>query len=110
VLELLASYELRQAGQWHESCQTITTRSHAPLVGSDHKGHQGSTVNAEQWSAGQAALYSLDRLVPAVRLIDPDKVPKRTRAQQAWSVVQQFLGWLLTLFIVGWLGSLLVQP
>ncbi len=65
---------------------------------------------AEQWPAGQAALYSLDRLLPAFKLVDPGEFPKRTRAQQAWSTVQMLLGWMLTLFIVGWLGSLLVQP
>ncbi|MGH8929720.1 MAG: hypothetical protein ACRDZO_03540 [Egibacteraceae bacterium] len=67
-------------------------------------------VKRSEWSAGQAALYSLDRLVPAVKLVDPDEFPERTRAQQVWSTVQMLLGWLLTLFIVGWLGSLLVQP
>ncbi|MGH8908077.1 MAG: hypothetical protein ACRD0K_16575 [Egibacteraceae bacterium] len=67
-------------------------------------------VKAGEWSAGQAALYSLDRLLPAVRLIDPDEFPARTRAQQTWSTVQMLFGWLLTLFIVGWLGSLLAQP
>jgi hypothetical protein len=58
---------------------------------------------------GQAALYSLDRLLPAVKLGDPDTFPPRTRVQQMWSVVQMLLGWLLTLFIVGWLGSLLAR-
>jgi hypothetical protein len=67
-------------------------------------------ANAAQWSLGQAALYSLDRLLPAVKLVDPDEFPPRTRTQQTWSVTQILLGWLLTLFIVGWLGSLLVQP
>ncbi|MGH3755945.1 MAG: hypothetical protein ACRDRP_25345 [Pseudonocardiaceae bacterium] len=62
-----------------------------------------------EWSAGQAALYSLDRLLPAVRLVDPDEFPAPTRAQQIWLTLQMLLGWLLTLFIVGWLGSLLVQ-
>ncbi|MGH8929718.1 MAG: hypothetical protein ACRDZO_03530 [Egibacteraceae bacterium] len=66
-------------------------------------------VKRTEWSAAQAALYSLDRLVPAVKLVDPDEFPKLTRAQQVWSTVQMLLGWLLTLFIVGWLGSLLVQ-
>jgi hypothetical protein len=67
-------------------------------------------VKACEWSAGQAALYSLDRLLPAFKLIDPNEIPARTRAQQVWSTAQMLLGWLLTLFIVGWLGSLLVQP
>ncbi len=62
-----------------------------------------------KWSVGQAALFSLDRLVPAVSLADPDGFPKRTRAQQLWSTGQMLVGWLLTLFIIGWLGSLLVQ-
>ena len=39
-----------------------------------------------EWSVGQAALFSLDRLVPAVSLADPDGFPPRTRAQQLWSV------------------------
>ena len=60
------------------------------------------------WSAGLAALYSLDRLVPAVKLVSPDHIPDRTRPQHAWAVAEQLLGWLLTLFLVGWLGSLLV--
>ena len=60
------------------------------------------------WSAGLAALYSLDRLVPAVKLVPPDHLPPRTRPQHAWAVAEQLLGWLLTLFLVGWLGSLLV--
>jgi hypothetical protein len=80
------------------------------MAESDHKARQDPTGQASEWSAGQAALYSLDRLLPAFKLIDPDEFPARTRAQQAWSVIQMLLGWLLTLFIVGWLGSLLVQP
>jgi hypothetical protein len=67
-------------------------------------------VKAEGWSAGQAALYSLDRLLPAVKLASPDVFPARTRTQQVWSVAQMLLGWVLTLFIIGWLGSLLVHP
>ncbi len=66
-------------------------------------------VKAGEWSAGQAALYSLDRLLPAVNLVDPDEFPAPTRAQGHWLTVQTLLGWLLTLFIFGWLGSLLVQ-
>ena len=62
-----------------------------------------------KWSVGQAALFSLDRLVPAVSLADPDGFPPRTRAQQLWSTGQMLVGWLLTLFIIGWLGSLLIQ-
>ncbi|MGH3756038.1 MAG: hypothetical protein ACRDRP_25830, partial [Pseudonocardiaceae bacterium] len=66
-------------------------------------------VKAGEWSAGQAALYSLDRLLPAVNLVDPDEFPAPTRAQGHWLTFQTLLGWLLTLFIVGWLGSLLAQ-
>ncbi len=65
-------------------------------------------VVREEWSAGLAGLYSLDRLVPAVKLVPPDRLPDRTRPQHAWAVAEQLLGWLLTLFLVGWLGSLLV--
>ena len=67
-------------------------------------------ARAEGWSVGQAALFSLDRLLPAVKLVDPDAFPARTRAQETWSIIQVLLGWLLAGFIVGWLGSLLVQP
>ena len=67
-------------------------------------------ARAEGWSVGQAALFSLDRLLPAFKLINPDDFPLRTQAQQTWSVIQILLGWLLLLFIGGWLGSLLVQP
>ncbi|MGH8908676.1 MAG: hypothetical protein ACRD0K_19820 [Egibacteraceae bacterium] len=67
-------------------------------------------VKRSEWSTAQAAQFSLDRLVPAVKLVDPDEFPKLTSAQHVWSTAQMLLGWLLTLFIVGWLGSLLVQP
>ncbi len=66
-------------------------------------------VRRSEWSAGQAALYSLDRLVPAVKIADPGEFPPRTRAQRVWSAGQMLMGWLLTLFIVGWLGGLLVR-
>lgn len=67
-------------------------------------------VTASPWSAGQAAVYSLDRLLPGINLVDPDDdFPPLSRAQETWLTIQQVLGWLLTLFIVGWLSGLLVQ-
>ena len=64
--------------------------------------------NDDRWHPREAAIYSLDRLLPAVELADRD-FPKQTAVAQFWMLVQQVLGWVLTLFIVAWLGGLLVQ-
>ena len=66
-------------------------------------------VAASEWSGLQAAIYSLDRLLPAAKLTDLGTYPALTRAQTVWLQIQQIFGWLLTLFIVGWLTGLLAQ-
>ena len=66
-------------------------------------------VTASEWTPSQAAWFSLDRLLPAAKIADLGEYPTPDPKQAAWLRVQQLCGWVLTLFIVGWLGGLLVQ-
>ncbi|MGH8934558.1 MAG: hypothetical protein ACRDZO_28995 [Egibacteraceae bacterium] len=67
-----------RGGRWAGSSRRLARRlpRAAPARGQAPAGPQGRVVG------GQAALYGLDRLVPAVKLADPDKFPRRTRARQ----------------------------
>lgn len=87
----------------------------APEAGSGRRRSTGGAfgrihlVRTARWPAGRAAVYSLDCLLPAIKLVSADDLPPRNRLQETWLIGQQLLGWLLTLFIVGWLSGLLVQ-
>lgn len=66
-------------------------------------------VKSARWSAAEAAILSLDRVLPAISLVDKTKPVMLSRTQEAWLRMAQVAGWALTLFIVGWLGGLLVS-